>query len=210
MSSVRIVGETQDTVTISRDDWQRLQQQMEDALDRAAVAERRAHERRVGKETARRDYLTAQEAIRLLAGESPVKIWREKRGFSQRALAADAGIGNSYLAEIETNRKRGSDDALRKLSVVLHVPPEELDLRRYRTRDPEYGPVMLRGSPVSAGVSAGNRGAWSLPMPFPTLRDARDFVREQWNSLRARSPWITDGNHFPIYDAEELTREIEE
>jgi hypothetical protein len=36
-----------------------------------------------------------------------------------------------------------------------------------------------------------------------------DFVREQWNSLRARAPWIADANHWPIYDAEELIREIE-
>lgn len=209
MSSVRILGETEDTVTISRNDWQRLQQQLDDAQDRAAVAERRAHERRIGKEAARRDYLTAQEAIRLLAGESPVKVWREKRGVSQRALAAEAGIGNGYLAEIETNRKPGSDDALCKLAAVLHVPPAELDVRRYRTRDPEYGPVVLRGSPASAGVSPPNRGAWGLPMPFDTLQDALDFVREQWSALRARAPRITDGNYWPIYNAEDLVQQME-
>ena len=37
MSSIRILGETEDTVTISRDDWQRLQQQLDDAQDRAAI-----------------------------------------------------------------------------------------------------------------------------------------------------------------------------
>jgi mRNA interferase RelE/StbE len=209
MSSVRILGETEDTVTISRNDWQRLQQQLDDAQDRAAVAERRAHERRIGKEAARRDYLTAEEAIRLLAGESPVKVWRKKRGVSQRALAVEAGIGNGYLAEIETNRKPGSDDALRKLAAVLHVPPEELDVRRYRMRDPEYGPVVLRGNPVSAGVSQGNRGARGLPMDFPTLQGALDFVREQWGALTARSPWITDVKYWPIYNAEDLIREME-
>ena len=209
MSSVRILDETEGTVTISRDDWQRLQQQLDDAQDRAAVAERRAHERRIGKEAARRDYLTADEAIRLLGGESPVKVWREKRAMSQRALATEAGIGNGYLAEIETNRKPGSDNALRKLAAVLHVPPEELDLRRYRTRDPAYGPVMLRGNPVSAGVPQGNRGAWDLPKDFRSLQDALDFVREQWGTLRARAPWITDANSWPIYSAADLFQEIE-
>ena len=209
MSSVRILGETEDTVTISRNDWQRLQQQLDDAQDRAAVAERRAHERRIGREAARLDYLTADEAIRLLGGDSPVKVWREKRGMSQRALATEAGIGNGYLAEIETNRKPGSDDALRKLAAVLQVPPEELDVRRYRTRDPEYGPVVLRGSAASAGVSIPNRGAWGLPMDFPKLQDALAFVREQWSALRARAPWITDVNYWPIYSAEDLIREME-
>lgn len=209
MSSIRILDETEDTVTISRDDWQKLLEQLDDAQDRAAIAERRASERRIGKEAARRDYLTAAEALRLLQGESPVKVWREKRGLSQRALAAQAGIGNSYLAEIEKDRKPGSDDALRKLAAVLHVPPDEINARRYRTRDPEYGPVMLRGSPVSGGMSAGNRGAWGLPMDFPTLQDALDFVRDKWTSLRARAPWITDADQWPIYNTEELLREID-
>ena len=208
MSSVRILGETEDTVTISRDDWQRLQQHLDDAQDRAAVAERRAYERLVGKENARRDYLTGDEAIRLLNGESPLKVWREKRGLSQRALATAADIANGYLAEIESGRKPGSDGARRKLAAVLQVAPEELDGRRYRTRNPAYRQVVLRLTPVSSGVSAGNRGAWADHMPFDTLADALNFVREEWNSLRARSPWLADMNHYPIYTSEELFREV--
>lgn len=209
MNSVRILCETKDTVTISRDDWQRLQEHLEDAEDRAAVGERRAHESRIGKEAARRDYLTATEAMRLLNGESPVKVWREKRGLSQRKLASAAAVACSYLAEIERHRKPGSDDAYRKLAAVLRVPPEDLDGRRYRTRDPGYGPVVLRSSPAPAGVSAGNRGAWIDRMPFPTLGEALDFVREQWSLLRADAPWIADADHRPIYDAADLIREID-
>jgi hypothetical protein len=41
MSSVRILAETPDTVTVSRADWLRLLQELEDAEDRAAVRERR-------------------------------------------------------------------------------------------------------------------------------------------------------------------------
>ncbi|HEV2337042.1 MAG TPA: helix-turn-helix transcriptional regulator [Stellaceae bacterium] len=182
---------------------------MEDAQDRAAVAERRAHERRVGKEAARRDYLTADEAIRLLGGDSPVKVWREKRGVSQRALAAEAGIGNGYLAEIETNRKPGSDDALRKLAAVLHVPPEELDGRRYRMRDPEFGPVQLCFIPDSAGVAPGHHLKLVGHTDFATLRCALAFVRERWSELRSRSPWITNTAHRPIYTSEELFHEFE-
>ncbi len=209
MSSFRILSATEDTITISRDDWQRLQEQLEDAQDRAAVTERRAREGRIGKEAARGDYLTADEAMRLLNGESPIKVWREKRGLSQRALAAEAGVGSSYLAEIEKDRKPGSGDAYRKLAAVLRVPPEELDARRYRTRDPRYGPVVLRTGSVSSGVSPGNRGALADRIDFPTLRDAVDFVREQWRALRSRTPWVADRDHWPIYTAEELAREIE-
>jgi predicted transcriptional regulator len=104
---------------------------LEDAEDRAAVAEWRATERTLGKEVARADYLTGAEAMRLLDGENPVKMWREKRGFSQRALAAEAKIGHSYLAEIETGRKPGSDSVYRKLAAALGVSPDELDMRRW-------------------------------------------------------------------------------
>jgi hypothetical protein len=46
-------------------------------------------------------------------------------------------------------------------------------------------------------------------MDFPTLQDALDFVREQWGALRAGAPWIADVDHWPIYTAEDLIREVE-
>jgi DNA-binding transcriptional regulator YiaG len=126
MSSVRILAETPDTVTVSRADWLRLLQELEDAEDRAAVRQRRTREELLGKDAARRNYLTAAEAQRLIDGESPVKVWREKRGLSQRGLAHAASVSSSYLAEIETGRKPGSAAALRQLAAVLQVPAEDL------------------------------------------------------------------------------------
>jgi len=126
MSAVRILSETENTVTLSRSDWRQLLSELEDAEDRAAVAERRRHEAATDKETARRNYLTAREARRLLDGESPVKVWREKRARSQRELATAAGVSAAYLAEIETGRKPGSAAALKKLANALHVQIEDL------------------------------------------------------------------------------------
>ncbi|HEV2349620.1 MAG TPA: helix-turn-helix transcriptional regulator [Terriglobia bacterium] len=126
MNAVKILSETQDTVTVSRGDWGELLRELEDAQDRAAVAERRKSEAKTGKQVARRDYLTAQEARRLLDGESPVKVWRRKRARSQRELAAAAGVSAGYLAEIETGRKPGSASALAKLAKALHVQIEDL------------------------------------------------------------------------------------
>ncbi len=65
-------------------------------------------------------------ARRILDDESPVKVWREKRGLSQRKLAELAGVSPSYLAEIETGKRPGSADALRKLSRALAIPMENL------------------------------------------------------------------------------------
>jgi len=130
MSAIKILTETADTITVSRENWFELLSALDDAEDRAAVAERRAQERDFGKETVRRGYLTAAETTRLLDGENPVKVWRGKRGLSQRALAAEAKIGNGYLAEIESGRKPGSDAAYRKLAIVLGVSPDDLDTRQ--------------------------------------------------------------------------------
>jgi DNA-binding XRE family transcriptional regulator len=126
MNGVKILSETPETVTVSRGDWTQLLSNLEDALDRAAVVERRRHEERKGKLAARRDYLTAGEAQRLLDGESPVKVWREKRKRSQRELAAAAGVAAGYLADIETRRKPGSVLAVTRLAKALQVSIEDL------------------------------------------------------------------------------------
>src|ERR1700733_14116669 len=122
----RPIAETSKTVTLRKRDWQALMARLEDLEDIAAIEERLAQEKRVAKAVARRDYMTGDELRRILDDESPVKIWREKRGLSQRALAERAGVSPSYLAEIETGKKPGSADALRKLSRVLEIPMENL------------------------------------------------------------------------------------
>jgi ribosome-binding protein aMBF1 (putative translation factor) len=120
------IAETNSTVTLRKRDWRALIAWLEDLEDSAAIAEMRAHEAKVGKEVARRDYLTGDEVRRILEDESPVKVWREKRGLSQRELAEKAEISASYLAEIETGKKPGSAEALRKLSRVLAIGMEYL------------------------------------------------------------------------------------
>ncbi len=80
MTAIRLLGETKDTVTLSRTDWTTLLDELEDAADLAAVRSRKAHEAAAGVDQARRDYLTGEEAGRLLDWERPVKVWREKRG----------------------------------------------------------------------------------------------------------------------------------
>lgn len=120
------VSETARTVTLSKRDWNAVVARLEDIEDLEAISAVLAHEEKVGKKVARRDYLTGGELRRILDDESPVKVWREKRGLSQRELAAQAGVSPSYLAEIETGKKPGSADALHKLSRVLAIPMENL------------------------------------------------------------------------------------
>jgi DNA-binding XRE family transcriptional regulator len=122
----RPLTETRSTVTLRKRDWKALIAFLEDIEDRATIEAVLAHEEKVGKEVARRDYLTGDEMKRILDDESPVKVWREKCGLTQRELAEQAMVSPSYLAEIETGEKPGSPAALRKLSRVLAIPMENL------------------------------------------------------------------------------------
>jgi transcriptional regulator with XRE-family HTH domain len=126
MNAIKPVGQTQETVTLRRVDFDALLRAVEDSADIAAVQAHRDYEDRVGWETARRNYLTADEARRLLNGESPVRVWREKRGMKQRDLAAAAEVAVSYLAEIEAGKKPGSTGAMQRIAGMLDVPFRDL------------------------------------------------------------------------------------
>ncbi len=120
---VQLVSETADTVTLRRADLESLLDDLEDAEDRAAVAE---HRLAMGKTGGVAVALTPEEVDRLLAGEHPVRIWREKHGLTVRSLAASAEISPSMLTEIETGTKTGSVETLRKLALALKVDLDAL------------------------------------------------------------------------------------
>lgn len=63
---------------------------------------------------------------RLLAGEHPVKVWREHRGHSLRGLAERAGIAASYLSQIENGNRKGTVATLKKLATALQVELDDL------------------------------------------------------------------------------------
>lgn len=58
----------------------------------------------------------------LAAGQdSPIRILRKHRGFTQADLAKKAGLSRPYLTEMETGKKNGSLKALRNIAGVLGV-----------------------------------------------------------------------------------------
>ncbi len=126
MNAVTLLAETEDTVTLSRADFEALVRAREDAIDNAAIDAAEEREARLGKDAARADYLPAEAAARMMDGEHPLKVWREHRGMTQRGLAAAADVATSYLAEIERGQKPGSVAALRRLAATLGVAIEDL------------------------------------------------------------------------------------
>lgn len=63
---------------------------------------------------------------RLLAGESPLRVWREFRGISAAALAASLGITPAHVSKLESGKGEPSVPLLRKLCKVLDVSMEDL------------------------------------------------------------------------------------
>jgi ribosome-binding protein aMBF1 (putative translation factor) len=115
-----------DTVTMSRAEYEALVEAAEDAEDLAHLAAQEERERVLGVGAARRDHLPGELVKRMLAGERPVRLWREQRGLKLGQLADRARIAPSYLSEIESGRKPGSVAALGKLARALGLSIEDL------------------------------------------------------------------------------------
>ena len=63
---------------------------------------------------------------RRLAGESPLKIWREHRGLTQEGLAKKSKVSRPMIGAIESKHKTGGIGTLKKLAVTLKVDLDHL------------------------------------------------------------------------------------
>jgi len=63
---------------------------------------------------------------RLLAGDNPVKVWREHRKMTQSNLAERVGITKGYLSQIESGTREGKIDLFRKLAKALELTIDDL------------------------------------------------------------------------------------
>jgi DNA-binding Xre family transcriptional regulator len=122
MKVIRPLAENGDTVLLRRADYKALVRHVADAAD--AMQIREAEARVAAGED---EYVPVELTRRLMAGEVPVRVWRQHRGMSARALAARAGISAAYLSQIETGKKPGSFDAMAKLARALDVDMEDLE-----------------------------------------------------------------------------------
>jgi DNA-binding XRE family transcriptional regulator len=80
-----------------------------------------------GKLAAGEEELIPAEIVdRILAGENRVRVWREHRAVSVKALAEAAGLTPAYLSQVETGKRDGTLDTHRKLAKALRVTLDEL------------------------------------------------------------------------------------
>jgi DNA-binding XRE family transcriptional regulator len=55
-------------------------------------------------------------------GEHPIRAIRKHRGLTQTDVAAQAGLRQGYIADIESGRKTGSATSLKAIAAALGVP----------------------------------------------------------------------------------------
>ncbi|MDG5493335.1 helix-turn-helix domain-containing protein [Niveispirillum sp. BGYR6] len=118
---IRPIAETPDSVTLSRADFEAIQELLEDAADLADIE---AVARKLDGGEA--GTLPDNVVNRLLDGENPVLVLRQHRGLSALALAQAAGLSQSFISEIEAGRKRGGIDTLNRIAAALSVPLDML------------------------------------------------------------------------------------
>ncbi len=59
-------------------------------------------------------------------GENPVRVFRTYRKMTVSDLAAAAGISQPYLSEIESGKKTGSVDVLKRIAAALKVDLDDI------------------------------------------------------------------------------------
>jgi DNA-binding XRE family transcriptional regulator len=117
----KITRKGKEFAVIPVDDLQKL---MDDA---EMLADVKAYDSVKGRLERGEDELIPLEITeRRVAGESPVKIWREHRGLTQEGLAKASKVSRAMIAAIEAGHKTGGIATLKKLAGALEVDLDSL------------------------------------------------------------------------------------
>ena len=109
-----------DTVTISREDYHRLLNAQQDIDDSRYIS------RAMVEIAAGAPVFTRAESDEYLAAVTPLAFWRKRAGKTQAILAADIGVSQAFLAQLEGGRREGSIGVLVKLARALSVRVDDL------------------------------------------------------------------------------------
>ena len=108
-------------VTISKTEYERLRALEEEFADIKAAL---AVETRIA--SGDEELIPSAVVVRLLAGEAPLRAWREFRELTQVALARASGVNRVQIVDIEAGRSTGSVHTLSRLATTLAVDVDDL------------------------------------------------------------------------------------
>jgi DNA-binding XRE family transcriptional regulator len=102
-------------------EYERLIEAAEDAADARAYDEAK-HKLASGED----ELVPAEFVNRILDGENKVRVWREYRGLTVKALAESSELTPAYLSQIETGVREGTIATFKKLAAVLRVDIDDI------------------------------------------------------------------------------------
>jgi DNA-binding XRE family transcriptional regulator len=104
-------------ISIPRDEYERL---VEAADELTAVT---AYDRAIASAD---EGMPHEVLARIIAGEHPVRVIRDWRGFSAAELARKSGLHRVQVHDIETGKSNGSVPTLRRIADALNVPLDDV------------------------------------------------------------------------------------
>jgi DNA-binding XRE family transcriptional regulator len=91
-------------------------------LQDVAIAAVRARDLAEGRD----ELLTSADVKALLKAPTPLAFWRKKRSLTQTAVAADIGVSQNFLSDMERGKAVGDVILYAKLARTLGVSIEDL------------------------------------------------------------------------------------
>lgn len=104
-------------VTIPREEYEALLQAREDLADIEAFDRAKAE----GGESIPAEYVN-----RLLDGDHPVRVYRDMRGLTAMGLSEASGVNRVQITQIETGKRSGTVDTMKKLADALGLSVDDL------------------------------------------------------------------------------------
>ena len=102
-------------------DYHRMAEALDDA-DAGAIIDRFRQRLAEGEE----ELIPASVVNRLLAGDNPVRVWREHRGIKVGELATATKLSQAYVSQIEAGKREGSLGAMKAIATALDVTADDL------------------------------------------------------------------------------------
>ena len=72
------------------------------------------------------ELVPSEVAYAILDGESPIRVWREYRRYTQQQLSEAAGISKPYLSQIETGKRTGTTEVLSGIAKALDLTIDDI------------------------------------------------------------------------------------
>ena len=111
----------EEMVVLSRRDFDRLVAASEDLADLAAYDETKAR-----LASGEDELVPAAVVDAILNGENPIRVWRRHRGLTAGELATAGSLSQAYLSQIETGKRQGQAETLKRIAKALGVTVDDL------------------------------------------------------------------------------------